>query len=57
MYLYRVSVVQELKPSDCAKRIQFCQWLLTNYAYIKAAFENFFFNDEARFIRIGYVNS
>ncbi len=53
LYSYKVSVVQELKPSDCPKRVEFRQRLLTNYAHNKAVFDNFFFSDIACFILNG----
>ncbi len=47
MVLYRVSVDQELEPSECPKRVELCLWLLTNYAPNKAEFNNFFYSDKA----------
>ncbi len=50
LYVYRVSVIPECKPSDCPKRVEFCQRLFTNFACNKAGFYNFFFSDEAWFV-------
>lgn len=57
MHPYRVNVVQELLLADCPKRIDFCNWLLHRFKSDAAAFDYFFFSDEAWFQLDGFVNS
>ncbi|XKL65621.1 hypothetical protein PGB90_009041 [Kerria lacca] len=54
---YRVSVLHELKPADCPKRIHFCKWLLNVCRNNVREFDNFFFSDEAWVQLDGYINS
>lgn len=53
---YKMSAVQELRPLDYEKRIQYCNWFnqhLTNNAVLDLCF----FSDEAWFHLTGYINS
>ncbi len=40
---YQISVYQKLLPTDCAKRIEFCKWLLR---WCHKSFDEFFVGDE-----------
>lgn len=57
LHPYRVSVLQELKVTDCRKRIEFCKWLLHLSRDNVGVFNNFFFSDEAWVQLDGYINS
>jgi hypothetical protein len=30
LYSYRVTIVQELKPADCPRRLHLCNWIVDN---------------------------
>lgn len=56
MFLYRVAVVQELRPPDFARRVEYCQWFLNNLNN-DDVLDKTFFSDEAWFHLSGYLNS
>jgi transposase len=56
MFPYKVKVVQELKESDPAKRLEFCQWFLEFIQEI-GILDRTYFTDEAWFHLSGYINS
>lgn len=55
MYPYRISVLQELIPTDNVKRRHYCQWFQANMDDNRL--DNTFFTDEAWCHLSGYVNS
>ncbi len=57
LYLYCVSVLHEVDPADCPKRIKFCKWLLHLSCDNITLFNKFFFSDEAWVQMDRYVNS
>lgn len=57
MHPYKVSVVQQLQPTDHEKRRRFCQWFNGNLANNDDVLDLTFFSDEAWFHLSGYVNS
>lgn len=57
MHAYRVSVVQELKEVDLARRVRYCQWVLQEIAEGNVDPFLFISTDEAWFHLSGYVNS
>ncbi len=57
LYPYRVSVLHEVNPADCPKRIEFCKWLLHLSRDNIAVFDKFFFSNEAWVQMDGYINS
>ncbi len=57
LYPYRVSVLHEVNPADCPKRIEFCKQLLHLSRDNITVFNKFFFSDEVWVQMNGYVNS
>jgi hypothetical protein len=56
MHPYKLTAVHELLPPDYEKRVEFCQWFLTNLND-NNILDKSFFSDEAWFEMSGYVNS
>jgi hypothetical protein len=58
LYPYRISAVHELKPTDNAKRLQYCDWFHT-FLQQKGedVLEITFYTEEAWFRLSGFVNS
>lgn len=58
LFPYKVTVVQELKPADHGKRMQYCEWF-NNFIQQNGidVLNETFFTDEAWFHLSGYMNS
>jgi hypothetical protein len=58
LFPYKVTAVQELKPTDVEKRIRYCEWF-TYFIQTKTVdiLDDTFFTDEAWFHFSGYVNT
>ncbi len=56
LYPYRVSVLHEVNPAHCPKRIEFCKWFLHLSPNNITEFDKFFFSDETWVQVDGYVN-
>ncbi len=54
---YHLQLVQELKPPDWLRRLNFCQWLLNFSRNNIAVFNQMFFTNEAWFHLHGFVNT
>jgi hypothetical protein len=57
VHLYKITVVPEIKPVDCGKRVRFCNWFISHMHDGLPAPKLTFFTDEANFNLPGYVNS
>lgn len=56
MIAYHLTAVQELRPPDYAKRVEFCHWFFANINN-NDILDKTFFSDEAWFTLQGYINS
>ncbi len=54
---YHLQLVQELKPPDWPRRLNFCQWLLNFFWNNIAVFNQMFFTDKAWFHLDGFINA
>ena len=54
---YKINVIQELKPADYAKRLNYCNWFLSFIQNNPDILDLVYFTDEAYFHLNGYVNS
>ena len=54
---YKINVIQELKPADYPKRLNYSNWFLSFFERYKEILDLVFFSDEAYFHLSGYVNS
>lgn len=52
LHPYKIQIVQQLRPSDYTKRLQFANEMLERFT----SFNNIFFSDEAHFHLTGHVN-
>ena len=55
LYPYRMSSLHELIPTDCQKRVDYCQWFQQHMD--DNALDMTFFSDEAWIHLSGYINS
>ncbi len=56
-YLYKITMLQELKPPDQDQRVAFCWWLLHFSRRIPKVLDQIYFLDEAWFHLLGYINA
>ena len=57
MKVYRVTVVQELKPLDAQKRMAYCEWFMNLFGEDDELLDITRYSDETWFHLSGYVNS
>jgi len=55
--VYRVTIVQELKPLDTQKRMAYCEWFMNVFGEDDELLDITWYSDEAWFHLSGYVNS
>jgi len=55
-HLYKIQLVQELKPADHGKRRTFAEWISGRQQQDETISRRIIFSDEAHFHLSGYVN-
>lgn len=53
---FSFQLVQHLRPEDYARRVHFCEWLLTRFQENDNFFNNIIWSDEAKFCKDGMFN-